>query len=224
MSININIDVIIDNVLLSRAYEQTTDLCTIMKNYGSDKGLGWHNYTTLYAPLLMHLKSMEDVHVFEVGIGTNNPNLPSSMGVDGVPGASLRGWSTWLPHARIVGADIDENIMFTTDRITTYTVDQLNPTTIQQMWQNDSLYDTLFDVIVDDGLHLFRANDQFLTLSHHKLKNTGIYIVEDILPHEIQLFEQSIPKYLQWFRQGRVVTLPNPKNCNNDNNLLVLVK
>jgi len=221
---SINIDLIIDNVIGTRAYEQTTDLCTIMKNSGSDKGLGWHNYTTLYEPLLSHLKTMEDVHVFEVGIGTNNPDLPSSMGVGGVPGASLRGWSTWLPNARISGADIDEDIMFTTDKITTYTVDQLNPTTIEQMWCRDSLRETLFDVIIDDGLHLFGANDQFLTLSHHKLKNTGVYIVEDILPHEIHLFAQSIPKYLQWFRQGRIVALPNPKNYSNDNNLLILVK
>lgn len=219
-----DIDTIVDDVLISHGYDGATDLCRIMKECGSDKGLGWHNYTTLYSPLLAHLKNKADVSIFEVGIGTNNPALESSMGVDGVPGASLYGWSQWLPDASVVGADIDRDILFNTDKITTYFVDQRNSQTIKAMWEKPALSNASFDVIIDDGLHSFEANDLFLSQSHNKLKESGIFIVEDILPEEMHLFRSAVPKYLQWFKQARVVRLPNRNNCNDDNNLLILAK
>lgn len=215
---------IIDNVLNTDAYQGKTELCEIMKNCGSDKGLGWHNYTTLYDPLLSHLKEKQDVRVFELGIGTNNPNLASSMGVNGVPGASLRGWAEWLPNAQVFGADIDKDILFASDRIKTFYVDQRNAGVIQDMWNSPDMVNESFDLIVDDGLHSFGANDLFLMESHHKLKDGGVYIVEDILPSDRKSFENEIPKYLTLFRQARVVKLPNPANTNDDNNLLVLIK
>jgi hypothetical protein len=215
---------IIDSIIDTRKYEGCTDLCKIMKKCGSDKGLGWHNYTTLYDPLMSHLKQGDCVNIFELGIGTNNPDLPSSMGVNGTPGASLRGWSEWLPNANVVGADIDENIMFSTDKIMTFPVDQRNLTSINNMWQQPRLCDTYFEVIIDDGLHSFEANNIFLTCSHHKLKENGIYIVEDILPNELHHFEKAVPEYLKWFKDARIVKLPNPVNTSNDNNLLVLSK
>jgi hypothetical protein len=61
----------------------------LMTTHGSDKGSGGHNYTNVYEKILNHLVGKEDVNIFELGIGTNNPNLPSTMGVNGVPGASL---------------------------------------------------------------------------------------------------------------------------------------
>ena len=72
---------------------------TVMTRYGSDKGdHDNHNYTTVYSVLLEAFRD-RPVRVFELGLGTNNPEIPSSMGIDGRPGASLRAWRGYLPNA-----------------------------------------------------------------------------------------------------------------------------
>ena len=206
-----------NKIIESKAYENATELCSIMKRHGSDKGLGHHNYTTLYEPLLQHLKETSNVILFELGIGTNNPNIVSNMGIHGHPGASLYGWSEWLPNARIIGADIDKDILFKTDNIETYYVDQRDPTVIADMWSQCS---KPVDVIIDDGLHEFAANDIFIRNSHRHLKPNGLYIVEDIIPGDVSRFERVIQDYKQWFSDVCIVTLPNQKN-NHDNRLLI---
>src|SRR2546423_475374 len=115
-----------------------TELCRIMTRYGSDKGAGRHNYTTLYHHLFRNLRNKQ-VTVFELGIGTNNPALPSNMGVAGNPGASLRGWADYFPSGQIFGADIDREILFNEDRIKTFHCDQLSKSSIEQMWASPLL-------------------------------------------------------------------------------------
>jgi hypothetical protein len=71
----------------------TTALCEIMERHGSDKGGkpgSWHNYTTVYHSLFEADKERY-TRVFELGLGTNNTSIKSNMGVNGKPGASLRG-------------------------------------------------------------------------------------------------------------------------------------
>jgi hypothetical protein len=81
----------------------------------------------------------------------------------------------------------------------------------------------MFDVILDDGLHEFTANDIFLKNSYQKLKANGLYIIEDILPLDVNMFISEIPKYLELFSYARLVIIPNPNN-NIDNTLLILQK
>lgn len=100
-----------------------TSLCEIMGRYGSDKGhiditKSHHNYTTYYYHIFNPIRT-EKLRVFELGLGTNNPNLPSNMGVNGKPGASVYGWREFFPHSDIFGADIDTDILFSADRIRT---------------------------------------------------------------------------------------------------------
>ena len=56
----------------------------------------------IYAPIVKAL-GPNISRLLGIGIGSNNPNLPSSMGADRVPGASLRAWRELLPGAQIVG-------------------------------------------------------------------------------------------------------------------------
>ena len=88
-----------------------TQMCWVMTKNGSDKGRGRHNYTTIYSALFGKLRD-EPLRIFELGLGTNNPHLPSSMGSLGRPGASLRGWRDLFPNAMIFGADVDRDILF----------------------------------------------------------------------------------------------------------------
>lgn len=190
-----------------------------MKSYGSDKGLSQHNYTKLYSSLLEHLIGKPDVNIFELGIGTNNPDIPSSMGINGVPGASLRGWRDWFKSANIYGADIDKNILFTEDRIKTYYVDQRDAGNIRDMWKNIG-HDVQFDVIIDDGLHEFSANDIFLKNSIHKLKPGGIYIIEDITG--LTQFNSGAIEYARIFKcESLILMLPYERN-ELDNALMVI--
>jgi len=58
-----------------------------------------HNYTQYYDWLFRSIRH-EVVRVFELGLGTKNPPLPSIMGVHGVPGASLRSWRGFRVYHR----------------------------------------------------------------------------------------------------------------------------
>ena len=58
--------------------------------------------------------------LFECGIGTNNPNLISSMGADAKPGASLKMWEDFFPNASIFAADIDKDVLINKGRIKSF--------------------------------------------------------------------------------------------------------
>ncbi len=157
-----------------------TDLCQIMHEYGSDKGLGRHNYTILYANLLSEIRD-QPLNLFELGIGTNNVRLKSNMGRSGRPGASLYAWRQYLPHARIYAADIDRDILFQSDRIQCFHCDQTSAQSIGALWSRPELSGIEFDLIIDDGLHEFEANRLFLECSYARLRRGGLMVVEDIL-------------------------------------------
>lgn len=164
-----------------------TDLCNIMTKCRSDKG-SYHNYTTVYYDYFNDI-SNNNLNVFELGLGTNYTDIPSSMGPNGTPGASLYGWKEFFPNSNIYGADIDKRILFDDDRIKTYFCDQTNEQSINNLWNNKDLIDLEFDIILDDGLHEFNANLTFFENSFFKLKKGGKYIIEDLFPETIAKFE-----------------------------------
>ena len=105
-----------------------TIMCQTMSKCGSDKGLGYHNYTTVYSTLFSKYRD-HALLIFELGIGTTNPQFASNMGVNshmganGRPGVSLRGWHELFPNALVYGADIDRDVLFEEDRIKTFYCD-----------------------------------------------------------------------------------------------------
>ena len=143
-----------------------------------DKGRQ-HDYTTVYSALFKK-RCEQPLRVFELGLGTNNPDAPSNMGVFGSPGASLRGWRELFPHALLYGADIDRAILFQEDRIMTFYCDQLDRSSIRELWLHPDLQDGM-DIIIEDGLHTFEANVSFLEGSLDHLRPGGIYVAEDIM-------------------------------------------
>ena len=201
-------------------------LGSLMLKYGSDKGGhrdSNHNYTTIYDPLLSCLKSKgSDVNFFELGLGTVNRELKSSMWwvTNYKPGASQRAWSEWLPGASIYGADIDEDTLFTEENIRTFKVDQTDYESIRKLW-TDVGENVLFDVIIDDGLHEFEAGLSFIMASLHKLKQDGIYIVEDITNEDCEKWYGEFDKLNKKFKSVEIVKLLHyPRNML-DNNLLI---
>jgi len=205
-----------------------TPLCEIMGLNKSDKGSinitqSWHNYTTLYYSLFKDLK-YNPLRIFELGLGTNNMDVPSNMGSGGRPGASLYGWKEFFPNANIFGADIDSRILFNTDRISTFYCDQTKPEVIQNMWNTPELTEG-FDIIIEDGLHTYSANVCFFENSIHKLKPSGYYVIEDIQFREKHLFDNKIREWRNKYTDCvfTFVELPSSRNSH-DNNVLIVYK
>jgi hypothetical protein len=121
--------------MVNKSQNELSLLCDL---YGSDKGSlcgrTAHTYTSFYEYLFSNIRS--DVKlVLECGLGTNNPNIPSNMGKNGQPGASLRVWRDYFPNAQIIGVDIDKDILFTENRIETRYIDQTSSETIMEFFQ-----------------------------------------------------------------------------------------
>ena len=207
----------LERIDVSRA----TELCGIMARYGSDKRAGRHNYTTVYFPLFSPLRSTQ-LNIFELGIGTNNPKLLSTMGLSGKPGASLRGWSEFFPDASVFGADIDEAILFQEGRIQTFYCDQLNASIIQTMWQRPVLPKEL-DIIIEDGLHTFEANVSFLENSLHKVRRGGYYVIEDVSVADLPKWRSRLQdEYTRKYPDFSFYIVALPWLFNHSDNVLVV--
>lgn len=165
------------------------ELTVLAEKYCSDKGMTqesrdmgkshwqWpaHKYTEIYS-LLFNSIRLTTKNLLEVGIGTNNEDVKSSMGSGGTPGASLRMWRDYFINANIYGADIDERILFEEDRIKTFYLDQEDSACVNNTLKK---INTVFDIIIDDGLHELNANITLLENSFSYLNDGGIYVIED---------------------------------------------
>ena len=172
-----------------------TKMCRVMTKYGSDKGYHRrHNFTTVYS-VLFEGRLDQPLRLFELGLGTNNPELPSTMGDDGRPGASLRGWRELFPNALVYGADIDRAVLFQEDRIKTFYCDQLDQASIRELWSQPELQGGM-DIIIEDGLHTFEANVSFLEGSLEHLRPGGIYIIEDIAKSMVERWYDQLENNL----------------------------
>lgn len=120
------------------------------------------------------------------------------------PGASLRMWRDYFPHAEIWGVDRKvecEN----KDRIYVFQGDQSNVTNLDYLRVCGP-----YDLIVDDGSH--DPKDQRFTFDHlyRGLNEGGLYIIEDVLksielPVPSQFVECCLPKNVL---KGRCMVIP----------------
>ena len=171
--------------------EPVGKLCQIMNKYNSDKCTR-HNYTNFYEFIFKKFNG-KPITLLEVGLGTNNMDTLSTMGVNGSPGASLRGWREYFPMARIYGADVDGRVLFEEDRITTFYVDILNNATIDAMFRHFGV--EAFDIIIEDSYHIMPAQINFLSRAFSKLKPDGIFVTEDVRLQVCEEFYQTIKSF-----------------------------
>tara|TARA_B100000900_G_C20492926_1_gene680345 strand:+ start:17 stop:832 length:816 start_codon:yes stop_codon:yes gene_type:complete len=151
--------------------------------YNSDKSK-IHNYHLVYGSLFKKRNNVKKV--LEIGLGTDNENLISNMGIYGKPGASVRAFKDFFPKAKIYGADIDKEILFQETRIKTDYVDQTNLNSINKLYQKIG---SNFDLIIDDGLHASYANINVIISSLNYLKKGGFLVIEDIPFKTITIWE-----------------------------------
>ena len=106
------------------------DLSKLFIKHGSDKA-SRHDYYKVYGELLNNLNSV--TKIFEIGLGTNNTDIVSTMGKNGTPGASLRAFRDLYSKAHVFGADFDRRILFQEDRISTFFVDQTESSSFKEL-------------------------------------------------------------------------------------------
>lgn len=159
------------------------ELKKILDAHKSDKARK-HNYHHLYGTVLKDRSAV--TAILEIGLGTNNTDVVSNMGKEGVPGASLRAFREFFPHATIYGADIDTRILFTEERIKTFFIDQTNPASCEELARQ---IPEELDLIIDDGLHSIDANIAILNMGLPKIKKGGWIIIEDIAHNTLPFWQ-----------------------------------
>lgn len=195
----------------------STELAELCDQYGSDKGettpgphpYVWpsHFYTELYE--LLFGQARDTIRrVVECGIGTNNPDLVSSMGAAGKPGASLRVWRDYFPNAEVIGADIDSDILFEEERIRTFQCDQTSAASIAAFRERAGLIDGSVDIVIDDGLHTLAAGKAFFEGMWSSVRVGGTYITEDIDWREAAEFGNFIATGLPKNASAMMVDMP----------------
>lgn len=148
----------------------------LAENLGAGKRSG-HQFVYQY----LDLQRDADLRILEIGIGTNDPKAPSSMGSDGKPGSSLEMWTRLFPNALVYGADVDPKALVQGERIRSLLVDSTDPNSVKNLIQELSQLEPKgFDMIVDDGLHTPESNLRLLNLLSPLLATGGFYVVEDI--------------------------------------------
>ncbi len=161
-------------VLLDTDSENQSALKELFKKYGSDKSTK-HNYYKIYAEIIQALNQPKKI--FEIGLGTDNIDIVSTMGIGSKPGGSLRAFRDFQKNCEIYGADLDTRILFSEERIKTYFVDQTKPESFDDLSKN--IGDN-FDLMIDDGLHSPNANLHSLEFFLRHIKVGGFAVIEDI--------------------------------------------
>ena len=155
----------------------------LFEKYGSDKTREKHDI--VYEIILCELLegSNDVIQIFEIGLGTNNIDVPSNMGIHGKPGASLRAFRDYSERIKVVGADVDARVLFQEERISTHYVDQLNfesLTRLSELVQQSQL-------IIDDGLHNPEANVNVLMAYMNIMQSGSWLVIEDISRDDFSL-------------------------------------
>ena len=198
--------------------ESTKVLRRLFKQFGSDKSTV-HDYYLFYSALIKKIPTGSNI--LEIGIGTSNPNLPSTMGINGKPGASLRAWKASNKFGIVMGADIDKKCLFTEEAIETFYVDQLEERSLQELMNRISEKNIEKPyLIIDDGLHTLEANLKTFSALWPLLENGGFFVIEDILP------ERIIPLvfYIQRTVPLEKISIWGNSNKGLDNNLVIIEK
>jgi Clostridial hydrophobic W len=129
--------------------------------HGTDKASQVHNYLSFYELFFADLKD-KNISLLEVGV---------------LYGASLNTWKEYFPNAKIVGVDISPSTkIYEGDRIFIELLDQSNIEELTRV----AIKHGPFDIIIEDGSHLWEHQITSLRTLFPFVKDGGIYIVEDL--------------------------------------------
>ena len=157
--------------------EFSENLEDLFNKHGSDKSHS-HDYHLVYGEVFSRLDVSGKLNILEIGLGSQNPSMPSRMSKKFSVGSSIRAYKEFFPNAQIFGADVDKDVLFTEDRIKTSYVDQLDYCTFEKMHKNFN--SPSYDLIIEDGLHSVVASLNTLNFALKYTKRGSIIVLEDL--------------------------------------------
>lgn len=197
------IEKIIKKYFLDGQYNNTTELCHIMRRNNVDRGMGAHNYSTLYGSLFSNRRHTP-LDLLEVGYKKNGVS-------------PLAAWRAYLVNARIIYANTDNP----TQDGSVYIFDQTSAPDISRLVEQIGK----MDVIIDDAIHTYRDNVFLLKHLFGCLRDGGLYIIEDLTAETRDLFllhRQEMEEMLP-IHSFHLIDIPYVSNPY-DNRLLILQK
>ncbi len=141
------------------------DLAFLARHFGTDKW-GTHFYTPHYET---HFRPFRRRPVRLLEIGAGGYESPTQGG------NSLRMWKRYFPRGQIYSVDLYDKSALEEPRIRIFRGGQTDP----QLWARVFAEAPEFDLIVDDGSHRNDHIPETFRLLFPRLKNGGIYAVED---------------------------------------------
>jgi hypothetical protein len=133
--------------------------------HGTDK-FGPHFYTPHYHALLSQFRALP-VRLLEIGVG--------GYGYSSQGGRSLAMWADYLPHARIVGIDVEPKSLRLDPRITILQGSQDDPAFLIKVCNEHGP----FHVVIDDGSHIPRHMIASFEVLFPRMLDGGLYFLED---------------------------------------------
>jgi cephalosporin hydroxylase len=129
--------------------------------YGTDKSSSHHDYLSFYESFMAPLRNAP-ITLLEIGV---------------YQGASLSTWREYFPNAKIIGVDINVNCkQFETGDIKIELADQSNVEHLARLAATHGP----FDIVVEDGSHLWEHQVTSLRTLFPFVRNGGYYIAEDL--------------------------------------------
>ncbi len=129
--------------------------------HGTDKASFFHDYLNFYEIFFSPFRHKE-IKILEIGV---------------FQGASLKTWEEYFPKSQVIGADISPSAKkFEKNRVRIELLDQSN---IEEL-TSAAIKHGPFDIIVEDGSHMWEHQTTTLRTLFPFLKDHGIYIVEDL--------------------------------------------
>lgn len=218
--LSLNINDIFNSAIKDIQTETYTPLCKIFGENLCNKHTD-HNYPRFYYYLLHNFRDLA-LNMVEAGIGTPHQEVQSSMPKNYNYGSSQKGWRDFFinAHTTIFGCDIDSRIRYSDERILTFYLNSLNPTSIKKMLLDSDLESHQIDIFLDDGLHMYKSQLALLLSIWPYIKVNGIYMIEDIIEGDFKALINMISK-LELGASCAGVELPHTKG---DNRIIVLQK
>lgn len=132
--------------------------------YGTDKATTNSDYIGWYENHFHTLRHRK-ITLLEIGVGE---------------GASLKMWEEYFDHPKTEIWGLDNNLnclKYNSGKVFVLIGDQNN---IQEFVRMNNKFLSEIDIVIDDGSHLMSHQIQTFTWLFPKIKETGIYVVEDL--------------------------------------------
>ena len=148
-----------------KAFFVSDDLNKLGKIYGTDKS-GGHSYTVHY---MTHFKKFKrkKINLLEIGVGGYDNPLYG--------GNSLRMWKKYFSFGHIFSFDIHDKSAHEEKRIKIFKGGQTDVKFLNKLCSD--IGD--LDIVIDDGSHVNSHVIQTFNILFPKLKDGGIYVIED---------------------------------------------